>query len=186
VPALENQRHELFAQELARGKNISAAYVSAGYQPCRQNAHRMTTRDDIKERVVELKEQRETDTKNGRDPETGQFLVGHSGNGGRPKGSRNKLATEFLDALHLDFQQNGASAIKRVAADDPVQYLKLVAQILPRELDVALHVDSDLFSDCRSFVEAWHLAEKVIGIGTDKGKLLELDAEFVADRESDE
>jgi hypothetical protein len=31
-----------------------------------------------------------------RDPDTGQFLVGHSGIGGRPKGSRNKLGEAFL------------------------------------------------------------------------------------------
>src|SRR5437764_13269486 len=37
-----------------------------------------------------------------RDDKTGRFLTGNSG-GGRPKGSRSKLASEFIDCLQADF-----------------------------------------------------------------------------------
>ena len=37
---LTNPRHELFAQELAKGKSASEAYTLAGNRPCRQNAAR--------------------------------------------------------------------------------------------------------------------------------------------------
>jgi hypothetical protein len=51
---LTNPRHELFAQELAKGKSASEAYKLAGYRPCRQNAARLTTNDDIRARLDEI------------------------------------------------------------------------------------------------------------------------------------
>ena len=45
-----------------------------------------------------------------RDPETGRYLTGNSG-GGRPKGSRNKLGEQFLEALTQDFTEHGQQAI---------------------------------------------------------------------------
>lgn len=54
MPVLSNPKHERFAQELAKGKTADEAYVLAGYKPCRKNAHRLTTNDDIRARVAEL------------------------------------------------------------------------------------------------------------------------------------
>jgi hypothetical protein len=51
---LTNPRHELFAQELAKGKSASEAYTVAGYRPCRQNAARLMSNDDIRTRLAEL------------------------------------------------------------------------------------------------------------------------------------
>jgi hypothetical protein len=45
---LTNPRHELFAQELAKGRSATEAYMLAGYKPCRQNAARLMTNDDIR------------------------------------------------------------------------------------------------------------------------------------------
>ncbi len=39
---------------MAKGNSATEAYVSAGYKPNRQNAHRLTTKDDIRRRVEEL------------------------------------------------------------------------------------------------------------------------------------
>ena len=114
----------------------------------------------------------------GRDQRTGRFLSGNNG-GGRPKGSRNKLATEFIDALYADFQQNGADVIKRVARDEPAQYLRVIAQILPKELDVALNVNSDLFAEARDFAAAYRLARSYIG--ADDQRLIEAEAEIEDD-----
>jgi len=54
MPALENQRHELFAQALAKGMTADAAYSEAGYKPDRKNAARLTTNDDVRTRVAEI------------------------------------------------------------------------------------------------------------------------------------
>ena len=54
MPALKNQRHEKFAVALFEGKSATEAYSAAGYKPCRQNAARLTTKDDIQARLAEL------------------------------------------------------------------------------------------------------------------------------------
>lgn len=45
-------RH-VFAQELAKGKSASEAYVSSGYKPSRKNAARLKANEDIAARVAE-------------------------------------------------------------------------------------------------------------------------------------
>lgn len=56
------------------------------------------------------------------------------GNGGRPKGARNKLGEAFVAALLADFENNGIDAIRRVCEDKPSDYLKVIAGLLPKEL----------------------------------------------------
>jgi len=55
---------------------------------------------------------------------------------GRPKGSRNKLGEAFISALHDDFVQHGPQVIETVRIEKPDQYLKVVASILPKELNI--------------------------------------------------
>ena len=102
-----------------------------------------------------------------RDKKTGRFLTGNNG-GGRPKGSRNRLASEFIDALANDFSEHGASAIEKVRREKPDVYLRVVASILPSQLDVAISnvsifAEVDL-SDAAEFNAAFELASKVIGL----------------------
>lgn len=54
MPVLRNNKHEAFAQALAGGKSATEAYAIAGFSPNRQNAARLTTKDDVKKRVEEL------------------------------------------------------------------------------------------------------------------------------------
>jgi hypothetical protein len=54
VPALSNQRHELFAQVLAAGCSATEAYVKAGYCLNKGNAGRLKANERIRKRVEEL------------------------------------------------------------------------------------------------------------------------------------
>lgn len=56
MPALSNPKHELFAQELAKGKTQTEAYAVAGYVLSEANASRLTRNDKVQARVAELQE----------------------------------------------------------------------------------------------------------------------------------
>jgi hypothetical protein len=63
------------------------------------------------------------------------WVPGQSGNPkGRERGSRNKLGEEFIEALHEDFQTHGKETIERARRLDPVQYLKVIAAVVPKEV----------------------------------------------------
>jgi hypothetical protein len=64
------------------------------------------------------------------------FKPGQSGNpAGRPKGARSKLGTLFLEQMLEDFTTHGAKVIEDVRNEKPDQYLKVVASILPKEIE---------------------------------------------------
>jgi Family of unknown function (DUF5681) len=77
---------------------------------------------------------------NGNVPESagnnrGQFKPGQSGNPpGRPKGARSKLSESFLKALADDFDSNGIEVIEKVRSSRPHEYLKIVAAVLPKQM----------------------------------------------------
>lgn len=56
MPALENAKHERFAQELAKGKTADEAYQEAGYAENRGNAIRLKANERVAARVAEILE----------------------------------------------------------------------------------------------------------------------------------
>jgi hypothetical protein len=77
-----------------------------------------------------------------------QFGPGNNANPkGRPKGSRNQLGEDFLKALHDSFKTGGVAAIEACRQGDPVQYVKIIASILPKELNVKLDAFEEMTDD---------------------------------------
>lgn len=69
--------------------------------------------------------------------ELGRFLPGVSGNpAGKPKGARTKLGEQFLSALQEDFQAHGVEAIQTVRQERPQDYLKVIASLMPKDLNL--------------------------------------------------
>lgn len=54
MPALDNPRHERFAQHLAKGKSATEAYTDAGYRGDRTAASRLSTNVNVQARLSEL------------------------------------------------------------------------------------------------------------------------------------
>jgi hypothetical protein len=77
----------------------------------------------------------------------GRFLAGHSVH--RPVGSRNKLTTRFLDDLRATWEMHGKAALEACAVEQPTQFCRLVADLLPRHatLDIDVAVDVADFAD---------------------------------------
>ena len=64
------------------------------------------------------------------------FQPGREKTGGRVKGSRNKLTAKFVQALCTDFEEHGDEVIRIVRVETPAEYLRVIAAILPKELDI--------------------------------------------------
>lgn len=61
---------------------------------------------------------------------------GESGNpAGRPRGARSKLTEAFLSALAEDFEQNGIAAVQSARANNPGEYLRVIAGVVPKQVE---------------------------------------------------
>jgi len=56
--------------------------------------------------------------------------------GGRRKGSRDRICTALLEAIAKDFEQHGEEAVKIARVERPVEYLRVVASLLPKEFEI--------------------------------------------------
>ena len=64
------------------------------------------------------------------------FQPGQPKTGGRARGVRNRLSHTFLEALQKDFAEHGEEAIRICRIERPSEYVKIVAGLMPKELDI--------------------------------------------------
>jgi hypothetical protein len=77
------------------------------------------------------------------------FKRGQSGNPkGRPKGARNRIGAQFLEALEADFNKFGPQAIALVRERKPEIYMRVVADLLPKEANINVEAGE-------AFVKLW-------------------------------
>ena len=63
------------------------------------------------------------------------YKPGQTGNPkGRPKGSKSKLSEEFLTDLLASWREKGRQALSVAADEKPVEYAKMVASLIPKEI----------------------------------------------------
>jgi hypothetical protein len=65
------------------------------------------------------------------------FQPGHQ-SVGRRKGARHRISTALLEAIAKDFAEHGEEVVKITRIEKPVEYLRIVASLLPRELEITV------------------------------------------------
>ena len=74
------------------------------------------------------------------------FEKGVSGNpAGRTPGSKNKLSENFVADLHQCWQKHGVTALERVATEQPEVLIKVVASLLPKDVNLTVGFDGGQF-----------------------------------------
>jgi hypothetical protein len=88
--------------------------------------------------------------------ERGQFLPGlKPQHGGRPKGARDRHSRNFLNCFADDFEKHGAAVIAKVREEKPDVYLRIAADLLPRE--ATLDIDVSVLHDVSNTLEAFRV-----------------------------
>ena len=77
--------------------------------------------------------------------EKGRFLKGTKAGPGRPKGStRYELGQDFVRDLHDAWQAKGKAVIETVVNERPHEFLKVVASLLPKDINVKVDTLSEI------------------------------------------
>jgi hypothetical protein len=76
----------------------------------------------------------------------GRFLAGNNG-GGRKPGSRNKLAETFVADLRDCWEKHGVAALEACALEDPTQFVRVIASLMPKTIDLNMSLDVSAFAN---------------------------------------
>jgi len=66
------------------------------------------------------------------------------GNPGRPKGSRNRLGEAFIEDLQIAWEKHGMAAIEATIKNHPAQFLKIIAMLMPKDLNLHINPYSNM------------------------------------------
>ena len=69
------------------------------------------------------------------------------GNPGRQAGSRNKLQAKFYEDLYAKWQEHGVQAIESMIVDKPGDFVRVVASVLPKEMNVNVNQFDQMTDD---------------------------------------
>lgn len=84
------------------------------------------------------------------------FIKGQSGNPkGRPLGSKHKLSESFLKALSDDFEVHGVDAIIKVRSEKPDAYLRIVADLVPKDVNITVEQFVARVPDIAATTDEW-------------------------------
>jgi hypothetical protein len=92
----------------------------------------------------------------GRDAKNGQFIKGYKG-GGRPAGARSKLGEQFVADLRDCWEKHGIQALERCALEEPSQFVRVIAGLMPRDLNLNIALDPT------AFIETFRTACSLLG-----------------------
>jgi hypothetical protein len=96
-----------------------------------------------------------------RNPNSGSWLPGKSGNpGGRPIGSRQKISEALLGDLAEVWAERGQAVLHRLAVDDPGKLATIAYGLLPKDVFVRVedqrtpgNLDADAYAALRSLLD---------------------------------
>jgi hypothetical protein len=84
------------------------------------------------------------------------FVKGQSGNPlGRPKSARSRHSENFLASFSRDFEEHGEQVIAQVRQEQPATYLKIAADLLPKQAELDISVD--IFARAQGQLEAYRV-----------------------------
>lgn len=93
-----------------------------------------------------------------------RFQKGKSGNpGGKPVGARNELSAQFLKDLLADWRTAGPEAIATLRAERPDVYVKVVAELLPKQEEQTVNVQHSGTVEHRSVQEIGERVAQLLG-----------------------
>ena len=76
------------------------------------------------------------------------FQPGQSGNPkGRKPGSKQKLADSFVDDMYSAWKVRGRAAIETVIDERPHEFIKAVASLMPKEINIRTEIVQELTDD---------------------------------------
>lgn len=100
-----------------------------------------------------------------KDAKTGRFLPGNSGNGGRPKGAKSKLSETFLKDMLSAWETGGKTVIEDVMRDKPDVFLRTVASLVPKEMNLNVTDNTEDMTDDEIKQELAEIADALAAVG---------------------
>jgi hypothetical protein len=76
------------------------------------------------------------------------FQKGNNFNpGGRPRGSRNRFAAQFIKDFLKEWEQSGPDALRILAKEEPAKFVAIAAAIIPRDFTLEIETVAAELSD---------------------------------------